>query len=145
MTKEQLEQEEAQRYPDQSINWEMEKEVKPVPVLLDIAAGVRTNKMMNVFHLPHDTAEKWVESIKEVITDAAKTLVGEDTSVGVPVAQQHITQWLQEHASQQQILFFASNFLYHMANDMAAMRAKTQGLDDLLGLLQHLHGDGDKH
>ena len=50
-----LSKEERNQYPNQEITWDYEKEVKPVPVLIDIEAGNRTNLLINVFHLPHET------------------------------------------------------------------------------------------
>lgn len=146
MIKEQLEDLEAKQYPDQSITWEMEKELPVTKVLVDVEAGNRTNKMMNVFHLPHDALDKWMDSIKDLVIDVTKSMVGEEkeTTVGMSVGQQHIADWLNTHASQQQILFFACNHVYGMAISMAKAKQQ-QDMGSILSLLQHLHGDGDKH
>ena len=149
MTREQLEeQEEAKRFPDQTITWEMEEEVPATKILVDVEAGNRTNKMMNVFHLPHETPDKWMEGMKDLIIDVAKGMVGEeqDTTVGeMSVGQQHIADWLNNHASQQEVLFFACNHIYGIAIKMAEARMKDRLSGGILDLLQHLHGDGDKH
>lgn len=131
---------EQQLYPDQSITWEYEDEFPATKVLVDVAAGNRTNKMMNVLHLPHDTPEKWMESVKELVIDVAKTVAGESesTSVEMQTGQQHIADWLNNNASQQQLLFFACNHLYSMSIQMAEKRLQQK--NPLAHLLSQLGG-----
>ena len=145
MTREELIKKETEQYPDQSITWEMEKEVPATKVLVDIEAGNRTNLMMNVLHLPQDALDKWMDSIKDLVIDVTKSIMGEEkqTTVGMSVGQQHIADWLNTHASQQQLLFFACNHIYQMSINMAEMK-RDKDINGILGLLQHLHGDGDR-
>ena len=145
MTREELTKKETEQYPNQSITWEMEKEVPATKVLVDIEAGNRTNLMMNVLHLPQDALDKWMASIKDLVIDVTKSIMGEEdkTTVGMVVGQQHIADWLNTHASQQQLLFFACNHIYQMSIDMAEMK-RDKDINGILGLLQHLHGDGDR-
>ena len=137
-------------YPDQTITWAYEEEIPAKPVLLDIQAGVRTNLMMNVFHLPHETADKWIEKLKPIIEDAARTTCQVETTVGFQVGQQHVADFLQKNCSQQQILFLASNQVYGMAKKLAEEAVQQlgppPGLFGMLGQILNPNGgpDSDK-
>lgn len=121
MTQEEHDRLEQQLYPDQNITWDMEEEVKPTQVLIDIEAGKRTNKMINVFHLPHELQNEWEEKTRQIRLDASKTIMGLPTSVGFEVCQQHIADYLQKNCSQQHILILASTLLYKAAHQDAMM------------------------
>lgn len=137
MTQEEHDKLEQQLYPDQSITWDYEDEFPATKVLVDVAAGNRTNKMMNVLHLPDGTYDKWMGGVKDLVIDVAKTMAGEheDTTVEMQTGQQHIADWLNNHASQQQLLCFASNHLYSIAMQMAEKR-----LNPLSGILGQILG-----
>lgn len=105
-----------------------EEEIKPTPVLIDVEAGNRTNKINDVFHLPETVFEKWEELKMPLHEDLVKTMLGEeDEGVGFRVGQQHIVDFLQKHGSQQMILVLASNFIYMRAEQNASLIRKKRG------------------
>lgn len=114
------------KFPNQDITWEYEEETTPQPVLVDIEAGNRTNLLINVLHLPHETIVKWEKAITPIILDASKSMLGLETSTGFDIGQQHIMDFLQKSCSQQHILTLATNHLFALAQSMSheAMRQK---------------------
>lgn len=147
MTKDEQDKLEQELYPDQSITWDYEEEVPAKQVLIDIEAGCRTNLMMNVFHLPHDTTDKWTEKLKPIIQDAARTTCQVETTVGFEVGQQHVADYLQKNCSQQQILFLAANQVYGMSKKLAAdaigQIGPPPGLLEMLGQILGPNGGTD--
>lgn len=119
-----------------------EKEVKPVKVLIDVEAGTRTNNLNEVFHLPHTVFKEWEELKKNLHIDLVKSQLGEETSVGFSVGQQHIVDFLQKQASQQMILTLASNFLYKCAIENAELIRKRRGTNNSLeDFLRNIFGE----
>lgn len=149
LTRQQLEeQEELKRYPDQRITWAYEEEVKPVKVLIDIEAGVRTNKIINCFHLPESKIKEWESKTRNIRVDAAKTMLGQETSVGFPVGQQHVAELLQNECSQQHILCLAASHIISGAHKIADQihDQHSGGHDGLLDFLSQIMGqNGDQN
>lgn len=123
-------------------NIQYEEEVKPTPVLIDVEAGNRTNKINDVFHLPDSVFKKWQDLKQPLHEDLVKTMLGEeDGGVGFRVGQQHIVDFLQKHGSQQMILILASNFLYMRAEQNATMiRKKRGGNRPKMGMIGNRNG-----
>lgn len=140
MTRKEHDKLEQEMYPDQTITWTYEEEVKPTQVLIDIEAGIRTNKMINVFHLPHELQDEWEKKTQAIRQDASKTMLGLPTSVGFEVCRQHIADYLQKNCLQQHILILASTLIFSAAHDDAMKARAAMSGGDIFGILGQILG-----